>query len=193
MNQSKFTPLRAGLLIMLGILVLGSLVYRYLPGRYSISASKSSELIEKERSLTPDQFMKEVTGKDKHTIILDLRGAEAFQAGHVEGAFNLNEKELLKRKEIRRMKKGTVLIYSNDGASSAKAAFLLQMTGIHARALDRGYEEMIIAEKGKTSGTAFRSAEIEKYPYKDYFKALQSTGASPAVEVKVPVPKSGGC
>lgn len=189
MEQTHFTPLRLGVLITLGILVAGSLLFRFWPGRYAESTGQSLENISKVTTLTPDAFLKLSREANRNLVIVDIRSAEAYTAGHLEGAIHMLPGELSSRKAIRKLRKKEVLVYGDQGNESAAVAELLRMTGIKALAADRGYGALISAKKG---GADERPAEAEAFLYKSYFKALENTPA-PVVEIKVPVPKAGGC
>lgn len=189
MEQTHFTPLRLGVLIMLGILIAGSLLFRFWPGRYAEPSGQSLENIVKVTTLTPDAFLKLTKEANRKLVIVDIRSEEAYTAGHLEGAIHMLPGELTGRKAIRKLRKKEVLVYGDLGTESAAVAELLRMTGISAMAADRGYGALISVNKGDA---AKQPAEAQAFPFRSYFKALESSPA-PVVEVKVPVPKAGGC
>jgi len=174
---------------MLGILVSGSLLFRFWPGRYAEPSGQSLENIAKVNTLTPDAFLKLAKEANRKLIIVDIRSAEDYAAGHLDGAVHMEQGELNGRKAIRKLRKKEVLLYGDQGSDAAAVAELLRMTGISALAADRGYAALTESLK---SGKPVKPAEAEAYPYKSFFKALENAPA-PVVEVKVPVPKPGGC
>ncbi len=188
MDQTQFTPLRLGLLIMLGILVVGSLFFRYWPGRYDEPVGKSLERVAETGSLTPEVFYDLQKQQDQKLLVIDIRSAEAYEAGHMDGAVHYPAENLLERKTIRKLKDKMVLVYGDSGGESSRAATLLQMTGINAQAADRGYTDLLGAQGGKRKV----GSEAEAFKYREYFKALENTPGQ-VIEVKVPTPKAGGC
>ncbi|MEM7663244.1 MAG: rhodanese-like domain-containing protein [Pseudomonadota bacterium] len=67
-----------------------------------------------DRLITLDQFLELAGGHD--TIILDSRSADAFAAGHIEGAINLNFSDFTERKlaDVIPDRATRILIYCNN-------------------------------------------------------------------------------
>jgi len=74
------------------------------------------------------------------TIIVDVREAEEFKAGHVRDARNIPLKELSNRmSELDKFKSRNVIAICQTGVASAKAAALLKKAGFEqAVSLDGG-------------------------------------------------------
>ena len=75
----------------------------------------------------------------KPDFIIDVRTAEEFSTGHIDGAINLPVDQIGQRLSgIKGLKSGsTVLVYCRSGRRSAAAAQILQQRG-YTRVLDGG-------------------------------------------------------
>jgi rhodanese-related sulfurtransferase len=73
-------------------------------------------------------------------LFIDSRSADQFEQGHIAGALNIEWRDILKRKdEVPRDR--TVVFYCNTGTLSAKAQFILRLSGYdNAKVLHGGYE-----------------------------------------------------
>ena len=75
----------------------------------------------------------------KPDFIIDVRTAEEFSAGHIDGAINLPVDQIGEQiKGVKGLKPGsTVLVYCRSGRRSAAAAQILQQRG-YSQVLDGG-------------------------------------------------------
>lgn len=72
-------------------------------------------------------------------VIIDIRSADAFKAGHVTGAISIPFSELKqKMKTIEKFKSQPIVIICATGVDSPKAAVLLMQQGIPAQMLHGG-------------------------------------------------------
>lgn len=185
-------PLRLGLLIMLIVIIVGSLLYRYWPSDYSISADVAAKVAADNKGMTPFEFLNELQS-ERNRIIVDIREKEEFETGHIEGAINIPAAEILGKRNIRKIRNYPVLVYGSEEAESHMIALLLQMTGIDAEAVNSNYNHIkSLQEEKSSSPMRFFSEEKVQYNYNEYFKAFDLTPTEP-VEIKVPVPSPGGC
>jgi rhodanese-related sulfurtransferase len=185
-------PLRLGLFITLAILIAGTLLYRLWPSDYTISARKAAETASEYHGVSPFDFMK-MTASGDELIIVDIRSKEEFEAGHIEGALNIPAAEILKKRNIRKIKRGPVLLYGSSERESHMIALLLQMTGSEADAVNSNYAHLrSLQEESVSTPMLFFREEKVRYNYNRYFKAFDITPDEPA-EIKVPVPAPGGC
>ena len=75
----------------------------------------------------------------KPDVIIDVRSAEEFSAGHIEGAINIPVDQIgQKVSGIKKLKQGsTILVYCRSGRRSAAAAEILDRQG-YKHVLDGG-------------------------------------------------------
>lgn len=193
MKSETLTPLRLGLLVMLSVLVLGTLAFRFQPSRYKMPLETSAEVSGEQSGIAPADFWKEMETPSSDRILVDIRSTGQYKAGHIKEAVRMPEKEILLRRNLKELRSKTVFIYSDKEPTSHRAATLLTMVGVNASAVNSNYKHLTAVQKGPRKPSAmFFSEEKARYQYQDYFKALKITPAAP-IEVKVPVPKPGGC
>ncbi|MEX2353299.1 MAG: rhodanese-like domain-containing protein [Gammaproteobacteria bacterium] len=66
----------------------------------------------------------------EHAVVIDVRSAEDYQAGHIMDAVNIPEGELQNRKkEIEKYRKKPVVVYCQNGTTSNRAVRLLKADG----------------------------------------------------------------
>lgn len=92
------------------------------------------------KSVEVDEFAKLIT-EDTTAIVLDVRTAEEFEAGHVENALNIDYlQENLFKKAIKDLdKERTYYVYCRSGRRSYNAAVLMQGIGLKVVNLNGGY------------------------------------------------------
>lgn len=79
---------------------------------------------------------------DSDTLLVDLRGEEEYQAGHITGAWNIPYEEL--ENHLGEMSGyGRVIFYCGHGNHSLAAARLLARQGRQSCSVAGGYEEGI--------------------------------------------------
>lgn len=80
----------------------------------------------------------------KPDFIIDVRSAEEFSAGHIDGAINLPVDQIGEQiSRVKGLKPGsTLLVYCRSGRRSAAAAQILQQRGYH-HVLDGGAIETL--------------------------------------------------
>jgi rhodanese-related sulfurtransferase len=187
------TPLRLGLTIMAGILILGVLLFRFWPLRYDVSLNDSAVIASEVTGVNPVQFWSEVREADSGSMIIDIRDQGAYKKGHIKGSVNIPVEQILNRKSTRRMRGERVLIYGSGEQEAHQIALMLRMRGIDAEPVNGGYSHL---QKAKLeSGYApvlFYSEEKAAFNYQSLFKAFEISESEP-IEFKVPLPRPEGC
>lgn len=190
--MNNINPLRAGLLILSLLVVAGLILFRFLPGNYKVAVTDSATLTE--TGISPSEFASEIRKEDKKRQIVDLRSEADFSSAHLENAINLPFEDLGSKKNLKALRKKKVYVYSSAEALSHQAAFLLQMNGIDAKAVNSDFTNISAVLSGKAKGPAagMHSDEKIRYDYRNHFKAFKEEEAQP-IEVTLIKPKPGGC
>lgn len=186
-------PLRLGLMILLAFLLFGVIIYRLVPSKYDLPLSEADVVAAQMPGLSPIHFWNTLRTEGDKSVVVDVRTPEAFEQGHIKGAVNIPASDILGRKHLRKLKKERVLIYGENEIVAHEAALLLRMTGVDATPVNGGYVRLKGA--GFDPGNApalFYSDEKVQFNYRAYFKSFEVIAAEPA-EIKVPLPKPGGC
>jgi rhodanese-related sulfurtransferase len=80
--------------------------------------------------IAPDQLVQRMEKKDANLVVLDVRTAEEFAAGHIPGAVNIPHDQLPNRlAEIAGAKSKDVVVYCRSGRRSAIAQETLSSQG----------------------------------------------------------------
>ena len=101
-------------------------------------------------SVNVEEFAEVINDSD--VVLIDVRGAEKFDEGHIDGAENMsvNDKDFEKDVEAKLPKNKTIAVYCNRGNNSKKAAEILAKKGYKVVELKDGYNEWKKAENGLT-------------------------------------------
>ena len=92
-----------------------------------------------------------VTALDEPTLIIDVRAAEEFAAGHFPGAINIPHEDIVQGiKESNVGKDQTVLLYCRSGNRSGQAEGRLQSAGFSG-AKNVGGLNALLAATGRTA------------------------------------------
>ena len=186
-------PLRLGLLIMLAILVIGLFLYSIWPARYRIAIHESAEVAAAMPGLPPGDFWSETRDGKLSAMLVDVRSKADYDKGHIKGAIHIPFGQLTDRKQLHKLRKEQVYLYSESEAVSHQAALLLRMLGINATPVNSTYPFLTSIQFETENQTGFFfSEEKMRFNYPLYFKAFKVTEPAP-VEIKVPVPKPEGC
>jgi len=99
------------------------------------------------KSLDVDQFEKVIA--DTNVVRLDVRTAEEFAEGHIDGALNIDVlKSDFKKKATKALPKGkTIAVNCRSGKRSKNAAAILSKCGYTVIELDSGYNGWVAAGK----------------------------------------------
>jgi len=83
------------------------------------------------KTMTGEELVKQNSGKEKdNVLIIDVRSAEEYEAGHIQHAVNIFVDELEgKLNEIEDYKDKPIIVYCNTGNKSGKAAEILVKNG----------------------------------------------------------------
>jgi rhodanese-related sulfurtransferase len=122
----------------------------------------------------PQEFARWVIAGRKDFVLIDLRPAAAFDAGHIDGARNLRLPELFAPPAQAALPTDSPLIlYAADAGETAASAALLQAAGRNARALAGGYEawsrEVLHPARAPAGSGADASAAAEAQAVACYF------------------------
>lgn len=193
MKSENMTPLRIGMIIMLAVLLAGIMVFRFWPAGYSMPLKEAAGAAADQQGIAPLYFWNELRSAETIRMLVDIRSREAFAQGYIDGAINIPLDELLIRKNLKKLKKGPVMIYGENEAAAHQAALLLNMVGVQAEPVNSSYTHLknTRLESGKAA-PLFYSEEKARFNYRDFFKAFESEAPEP-LEIKVPMPSPGGC
>lgn len=101
-------------------------------------ALASCQMNQKFESVEVDAFADTI--KSTHVTILDVRTAEEYEAGHIEGAENMDVKAEDFKKNIQSLdKENTIAVYCRSGNRSKTAAKILAKAGYRVVELASGY------------------------------------------------------
>ena len=74
-------------------------------------------------------------------VLIDVRDAAAFEAGHIKTARSQPLMDLLSAEAVGKLgTAGRIVLYSHDSAAAAQAAAVLRLAGLDAYSLDGGYD-----------------------------------------------------
>ncbi|MFO7721977.1 MAG: rhodanese-like domain-containing protein [Bacteroidales bacterium] len=193
MRNENITPLRLGLTVMAGILILGVLFFRIWPLKYDVSIHDSAIHASAQQGLSPVGFWNELRSPGFSAMVVDIRNSDAFNAGHIQDASGIPADEILLKKNVRQMKGKRILIYGDNEQQAHQVALLLSMRGLNAEPVNSSYQHLEYAklESGKAP-VLFYSEEKAAFNYKSFFRAFEISIPEP-VELKVPLPKPEGC
>ena len=193
MKIENMTPLRIGMIIMLAVLLAGILAFRFWPANYKMPLKESATAAADQQGIAPIYFWNDIRSAGTVPMIVDIRSREAFSQGYIDGAVNIPLDELLDRKNLKKLKKGPVMIYGEDEATAHQAALLLNMLGLEAQAVNSHYTHLrdTRLESGRAA-PLFYSEEKAQFNYQEYFRAFETEAPEP-LEIKVPMPSPGGC
>jgi rhodanese-related sulfurtransferase len=190
MKNENMTPLRLGLTIMAGMLLLGVLLFRFWPQHYQVSLNASAKIASEQEGLSSADFQNIISNPDFSGFIVDIRSAEDFNTAHVERAISIPVSEILHRKNIRKLKGEKILIYGDDAVQAHQAALLLRMRGLNAEPVNISLD-MAKQETGRQPALK-NDEEKATIKYESLIKAFEIVEPE-SIEVKMPVPKPGGC
>ena len=77
-----------------------------------------------------EQLLERINGKDSQLVVLDVRTAKEFAAGHVPGAINISHDELEGRiQELEQVRDKDVVVYCRSGRRTGIALGILESAG----------------------------------------------------------------
>ena len=189
MNSSNINPLRIGLLVTLGILVAGIIIFRLWPAKYTVSIEKSIKEAAEIKSISESELKELLLASGNDITIVDIRDAELFSKSHIQKAVNIPSGDVMTRSNLKKLRKQPVVIYGSNVYEANQTALLLIMAGVDAKPVDINYG---IIEETSPSQKQVSISEDTVYNYRDFFKSFEIEEPAP-VEIKVPVPKPQGC
>lgn len=157
------------------------------PGSAAPDASleRAAQAVARGESLVqPQEFARWVIAGRKDYVLVDLRPAAAFGAGHIDGAQNLRLPELVAPAAGAAMPADRPLIvYAGDAGETAASAALLLAAGRNVRALAGGYDawsrEVLHAARAPTAGASESSAAGDAQAIACYFVGGPPRAAPP--------------
>lgn len=94
----------------------------------------------KEDRVTAEQMADWIISKKRDYRLLDIRGKEAFDTGHIEGAENIPLASLVQPDTLQALpRERKLVIYGNGSEQAAKASVMLRVAGYDAYLLLGGY------------------------------------------------------
>jgi rhodanese-related sulfurtransferase len=77
-----------------------------------------------------EQLLERINGNDSELVVLDVRTAQEFAAGHVPGAINISHDELEARiQELEQVREKDVVVYCRSGRRTGIALGVLERAG----------------------------------------------------------------
>lgn len=108
---------------------------------FAACSAKRAEIFE---DLVADHAWQEV---EAGALILDVRSAEEFNAGHIHGALNIPHDQLENRlREIKKPKNHPIVVYCRSGRRAGIAEEILRRHGFSTVTNGGGYRDMKDAE-----------------------------------------------
>jgi len=91
--------------------------------------------------ITPAELAKRIASKDADLVVLDVRTAREFDAGHVPGALNIPHDQVgVRLEELASMRGKQIVLYCRSGRRSALAGETLRQAGFqNLRQLEGDY------------------------------------------------------
>jgi len=81
-------------------------------------------------TVSQEQLLERINGKDSELVVLDVRTAQEFAAGHVPGAINISHDELEGRlEELEQVRDKDVVVYCRSGRRTGIALGILERAG----------------------------------------------------------------
>ncbi len=195
MEKNRTHPLRIGLLIMLTILFIGTLWTSFIPGGYKVPIRDGARLAAEMEGVAPHELLQYYNDDRKDApLLVDMRPQEAFDAGHLPGATHLSPEKLSNKRQLKRLRKQPVWVYSDSEVTAHQATLYLQMVGVDARALNSHYTHLarLIQEEVPSAASRHYSEEKVRYNYKAHFPVFIPEPAEPIL-FEVAVPTGEGC
>lgn len=188
--------LRTAPLLLLGALALGACRGPAPTARATgPDLERAAQAVARGEGLVqPQEFARWVIAGRRDYVLVDLRAAAAFEAGHIDGAQNLRLPELVAPSARTALPVDRPLIvYAADAGETAASAALLQAAGRNARALAGGYEawarEVLHVARTPTATAAEPTAPGEAQAIACYFVGGPPRAAPPALpKVLQPAP-----
>ena len=198
--------LNNGSLLFFGILLAGMAAHFIFAKNYRLSNKEViSQFEEQDYFVSYAQLHQALTdGNASGFLFIDLRREEAFAENQIPGAVNIPFENLLKKKNLRKIRKAgklTPVLYADTEATAQKARMLLLSKGIKdIRVLGGSFEsaQRYAIEQFDPAHAFFRD-EKAKFDYMRYMQGEQAANdeprAAPAIPTATaqPAGAQGGC
>ncbi len=150
----------------------------------------ASAALRKDHAISPAQLADRVMARREDHVLLDLRSAQAYTAGHIKGARNLELPLLFGPAGDASLPPAyDLIVYADDGGSSAQAAALLRVAGRNAYYLDGGYQGWRAHLHGEPAPTTAQEA-AKRAAVACWFEGDYVAAAGLAVK-SAPAPSAG--
>ena len=126
-------------------------------------------------------------------LLIDMRSAEAFMHGHIPGAINRLEEEILTEENLwKTLSEKEVVIYCGIGELSGELTRRLREKHIPAWNLEGGFKAWLIRQSDKPEGDILSREEIERYSRHLVLPQVGFEGQRKLKKAKVLVIGAGG-
>lgn len=96
----------------------------------TLFATPQHATVNKAARQTTAEQLQQAMGKDTKILVIDVRSAQEFAAGHIPGAVNIPSDQLARKLEEMKVAKGTTVVtMCEHGGRSSRAALELQKLG----------------------------------------------------------------
>lgn len=122
------------------VIALGLVVYNNDSPEYEVSTEEVLQLLQNPEFISLQEVRQ---GADKF-LLVDLRGRDAFDKGHLEGAVNIPIHRLLKNGNLEEFEESdkTLVFYGADATQGANAWALIRQIGLtNTKALNGSYTD----------------------------------------------------
>jgi len=189
----KLNPLQKGALIFIALIVVYMLVRAFIPANFEVNSTALFNDEAYKASVNIADFINESEKADNDLLIIDLRDKKEFDADHFEGTVNMPESTILKKRNLRKMKKHEVWLISGSEMVSNDIAFLLYQLGYDARPVNGDYELIKKWKENFNPVYGNYSNEKQKFDYPRYIKQDDQIVPEFKSEDKKQISGQGGC
>lgn len=171
MFEIKANPLRISTVIFTGVIVIMMLIYKFIPGNYTVQINDSLKEEISSDAVSLKELRTMLQQQDRDFLLIDIRSPEDFKAGHLKEAVNIPKETLLDKKNRKVLRKNKCIIYCSTESMSHSVSFLLRQCGYNCRPVNSHYE--VIKEKvidKYDPSFMFFSEEKQQYNYPAFIK-----------------------
>lgn len=129
--------------------------------------------------MKPADIQESIKKNSKELLLVDLRAAEEYAAGHLPGAINIAYGSLAELEQLKKLSpEKKIVLIDHDGTMSSKAARILNMLGYEAYAMKDGMR--VWTSDAEINGIQpISNNKVKNYPVKQLNTKLETeTGAA---------------
>ena len=147
----------------------------------------------KEDRVTADELARWVIEDKRDFILVDIRSADDFEKGHIEGARHVPLAELVSGPSLQVLpRERKIILYSNGSEDAAKAEVMLRLAGYEAYLLLGGYnywnQHILNPDIPSTAADGEAPEVAEQRAISCFFVAGRAAGAPSTEGVMAPEP-----